>query len=92
MEEQTVLYAMHNFGFAFDVAPLDAGKPVWNVSDPFWQRVGSMGKECRLEWTADWNRFRECAHFQYTGGLSLAEIRDGKRPARSQFIEKAGLW
>jgi hypothetical protein len=36
MEEQTVLYAMHNFGFAFDVAPLDAGKPVWNVSDPFW--------------------------------------------------------
>jgi len=28
MEEQTALYAMHNFGFAFDVAPLDAGKPV----------------------------------------------------------------
>jgi hypothetical protein len=24
---------MHNFGLAFDVVPLDAGKPVWNVSD-----------------------------------------------------------
>jgi len=27
-------YSMHNFGLAFDVVPLDAGKPIWNVSDP----------------------------------------------------------
>ena len=74
-------YSMHNFGLAFDVVPLNAGKPIWNVSDPAWQTVGRTGKECGLEWAGDWKRFREYAHFQYTGGLSLAEIRDGKRPA-----------
>jgi peptidoglycan L-alanyl-D-glutamate endopeptidase CwlK len=75
---------MHNFGLAFDVVPLDAGKPVWNVSDPVWERIGRTGKECGLEWAGDWQRFREYAHFQYTGGLSLAEIREGKRPATSR--------
>jgi len=72
---------MHNFALAFDVVPLDAGKPVWNVSNSVWQRVGIAGKACGLEWAGDWKQFREVAHFQYTGGLSLAEMREGKRPA-----------
>jgi len=37
-------HSMHNFGLAFDVVPLNAGKPIWNVSDPVWQRVGRTGK------------------------------------------------
>jgi len=78
--------SMHNFGLAFDVVPLDGGKPVWNVSDPVWQTVGRTGKECGLEWAGEWKRFREYAHFQYTGGLSLAEIREGKRPPIDQAV------
>jgi len=78
--------SMHNFGLAFDVVPLDGGKPVWNVSDPVWQTVGRTGKECGLEWAGEWKRFREYAHFQYTSGLSLAEIREGKRPATDQAV------
>jgi hypothetical protein len=76
-------YSIHNLGFAFDVAPLNTGKPVWNVSDPVWQRVGMTGKACGLEWAGGWKTFKEYAHFQYTAGLSLAEIREGKRPATS---------
>jgi peptidoglycan L-alanyl-D-glutamate endopeptidase CwlK len=83
---------MHHFELAFDVVPLNAGKLIWNVSHPVWQRIGRTGKGSGLELAAgDWKRFREYAHFQYTGGLGLAEIREGKRPSRSQFIEKAGL-
>jgi len=81
MEEQAALYAMHNFALAFDVVPLDGGKPVWNVSYPVWQIVGMTGKACGLEWAGDWKRFREVAHFRYTGGVTLAKIREGKRPA-----------
>jgi peptidoglycan LD-endopeptidase CwlK len=75
---------MHNFGLAFDVVPLNAGKPIWNVSDPVWKDVGQIGKGCGLEWAGDWKTFKEYAHFQYTAGLSLAEIREGKRPATSR--------
>jgi hypothetical protein len=46
-------------------------------------RVGMTGKACGLEWAGDWKTFKEYAHFQYTAGLSLAEIREGKRPATS---------
>jgi len=73
---------MHHFGLAFDVVPLDGVKPVWNVSHPVWQKAVMIRKEWGREWAGDWKRFREYAHFQYTGGLSLAEIRERKRPSR----------
>jgi hypothetical protein len=72
---------MHKFGLSFDVVPLDEGNPVWKVSDPVWPRVGRNRKECGLECEGDCKRFREDAHLQYRGGLSLAEVREGKRPA-----------
>jgi len=73
-------YSLHNFGLAFDVVPLDAGKPIWDDSHPAWQRIGNMGKEAGIEWAGDWKRFKEYPHFQYSSGLSLAEIQGGKRP------------
>jgi len=73
-------YSLHNFGLAFDVVPLDGGKPIWNSSHPVWQRIGNNGKAVGLEWAGEWKRFREYPHFQYTSGLTLAEIREGKRP------------
>jgi peptidoglycan L-alanyl-D-glutamate endopeptidase CwlK len=45
-----------------------------------WQRIGKTGKEAGLEWAGDWKRFKEYPHFQYSSGLSLAEIQGGKRP------------
>jgi len=48
------------------------------------KRVGRTWKECGLEWSGDWKRFSEYAHFQYTGGLTLAEISEGKRRATSK--------
>jgi peptidoglycan L-alanyl-D-glutamate endopeptidase CwlK len=73
-------YSLHNFGLAFDVVPLDAGKPIWDSSHPVWHRIGKTGKEAGLEWAGDWKRFKEYPHFQYSSGLSLAEIQEGKRP------------
>ncbi|MEW6374394.1 MAG: M15 family metallopeptidase, partial [Thermodesulfobacteriota bacterium] len=73
-------YSLHNFGLAFDVVPLDGGKPIWDSSHPVWQRIGNAGKGVGLEWAGEWKKFREYPHFQYTSGLTLAEIREGKRP------------
>lgn len=70
--------SLHNYRVAYDVVPVVDGKPVWEASSPVWEEVGRIGKECGLEWAGDWKTFRELPHFQYTGGLTLADFKAGK--------------
>ena len=73
-------YSYHNFGLAFDFAVLNPdGSVNWNV-DEKWKRVGQLGKSLGLEWGGDWRDFPDYPHFQLTFGLSLADLRAGKRP------------
>lgn len=73
-------YSYHNYGLAFDFAIMkDDGSVSWNVDDK-WKRVGAIGKSLGLEWGGDWTSFKDYPHFQYTFGLSLADLRAGKRP------------
>lgn len=72
----------HNWRCAFDVVPLRNGKPVWSTTGAdavIWRRVGDIGKAAGLEWAGDWIRFKEFPHFQYTAGLTLADLQAGKR-------------
>jgi hypothetical protein len=40
---------------------------------------GAIGEGIGLEWAGRWSgKFRECAHLQYTNGLSLADFQAGK--------------
>lgn len=70
--------SFHNYRVAYDVVPVVAGKPVWDASHPVWREVGRIGKECGLEWAGDWKTFPEYPHFQYTGGLTLADFQAGQ--------------
>ncbi|MEK3853452.1 M15 family metallopeptidase [Cytobacillus sp. FSL H8-0458] len=73
-------YSYHNFGLAFDFAILDTPSKVnWNV-DKRWRRVGEIGESLGLEWGGRWTSFRDYPHFQLTFGLSLANLRAGKKP------------
>jgi peptidoglycan L-alanyl-D-glutamate endopeptidase CwlK len=73
----------HQYACAFDVVPLRDGKPVWNTSGAdgeLWARLGAIGEAGGLEWAGRWHgHMREMAHFQYTGGIALADFRAGKR-------------
>ena len=73
--------SFHNFRCAVDVVPIVAGKPRWDVKDEVWQKIGALGKAQGLEWAGDWKRFREYPHFQYTGGLTLAQLQAGGKIA-----------
>jgi peptidoglycan L-alanyl-D-glutamate endopeptidase CwlK len=73
--------SFHNFRCAVDVVPLVNGKPVWDVSDPIWARVGKLGQASGLEWAGTWVKFKETCHFQYTGGLTLKDLQEGKQVA-----------
>ncbi len=69
----------HNYRCAVDVVPLVNGKPNWNTKDPVWAKVGELGKKAGLEWAGDWKRFKEFPHFQYTGGMTLAQLQAGAK-------------
>lgn len=69
----------HNYRCAVDVVPLVNGKPNWSVKDAVWQTVGQLGKQAGLEWAGDWKRFKEYPHFQYTGGLTMAQLQAGAK-------------
>lgn len=72
--------SFHNYRLAFDVVPVRNGKPVWgtNGSDgELWKRIGQIGVEIGLEWAGNWKSFKEFPHFQYTQGLTLAQLQSG---------------
>ena len=71
----------HNWRCAVDVVPLVNGKPDWDGSHPIWAEIGRLGKEAGLEWAGEWHSFKELAHFQYTGGLTLAQLKTGQQIA-----------
>ena len=71
----------HNWRCAVDVVPLVNGKADWDGSHPVWAEIGRLGKEAGLEWAGEWKSFKELAHFQYTGGLTLAQLKAGEQIA-----------
>lgn len=71
--------SFHNYRVAFDFVPVIAGKAVWSDLALF-RRLGKIGKSLGLEWGGDW-KFRDYPHLQYTGGLTLRQLRAGQVPA-----------
>lgn len=67
----------HNFHCAFDFVPLVDGQPEWNDTDLF-EQCGAIAEACGLEWGGNFASFIDRPHCQYTGGLTLADMRAGK--------------
>jgi peptidoglycan L-alanyl-D-glutamate endopeptidase CwlK len=69
--------SFHNWRVAFDFVPLVNGKAMWNDTALFTQ-CGVIAESVGLEWAGRWTKFKELAHCQYTGGLTLADFQEGK--------------
>ena len=71
----------HNHRCAFDFVPLVAGKPAWDDAN-LYRKAGVIAESVGLEWAGRWTgKLRETAHCQYTGGLTLAQLRTGGKIA-----------
>jgi|SRR5580692_4120757 peptidoglycan L-alanyl-D-glutamate endopeptidase CwlK len=53
----------HNYGLAFDGAPLIGGKIAWD-DHPHWLLYGQVAKQIGLEWAGTWVSFKEYPHIQ----------------------------
>lgn len=73
----------HNFGLAFDIAVRkENGDIDWDTAK-LYNRVGQLGKSIGLEWGGDFKSIKDTPHFQLTFGLTLSQLRAGKRPSGS---------
>lgn len=81
--------SIHNFGYAVDFALTSEGGTVhWDVNKDLntnkkkdWFEVGAIAKQIGFSWGGDWKDFKDYPHVDFTGGLSLASFRAGKRPS-----------
>lgn len=70
--------SFHNWKCAFDFVPIVNGKAQWNDLTTF-KRCGAIAKNVGLEWAGNWKTFPELAHCQYTGGLTISDLQNGKK-------------
>ena len=70
--------SFHNYKVAFDFVPVINGKPVWDDNSGLFTKCGTIAESCGLEWAGRWTKFKELAHCQYTGSLSLRDFQQGK--------------
>jgi peptidoglycan L-alanyl-D-glutamate endopeptidase CwlK len=68
----------HQYWVAFDVVPVENGKAIWSTTHPVWHILGAIAEACGLEWAGRWKRNQEFCHFQFTGGLTINDFRNGK--------------
>ena len=69
--------SFHNYGVAFDFVPIVNGKAQWNDMALF-TKCGEIAESLGLEWAGRWTKFKEMAHCQYTNGLTLQDLQQGK--------------
>ena len=85
----------HNWGLAFDCAPVTNGLIDWNAMDKF-IIMGSLGQQVGLEWGGNWITFKinlvDTPHYQYTFGLSTEQLLDGVRPPQWLITHSIGTW
>ena len=74
--------SFHQYKVAFDIVPLRNGKCVWGTKGEdkkLWVHLGELGESVGLEWAGRWKGFPEFPHFQFTGGLSIEDLKGGRR-------------
>lgn len=79
----------HNYRCAADFAPVVNGKINWNDTKTF-NKCGQLAEQCGLEWAGRWKSFPELAHVQFTGGLSIKDLKAGKKivfPKKVELVE-----
>lgn len=72
--------SIHNYRLAFDVFKNISGEAYSDAQ--FFEDAGRIWKEMGGEWGGDWTSFQDRPHLQYTGGLTLLDLQNGKTLAQ----------
>lgn len=78
----------HNYGLAIDFALLPSPESaIWDLEydgnqngQSDWMEVVDLAKDLGFSWGGDFTNFKDYPHLQMDFGLSIRELRKGKRP------------
>lgn len=71
------MQSYHQWRLAFDMFNNVKGQ---EYSTAVLEKAGAIGQKLGLEWGGNWRGFSDSPHFQYTFGLSIKDLKNGKRP------------
>jgi hypothetical protein len=63
----------HQYGLACDVVPIVNGVPQWD-DKILWRAVGMEGEKLGLRWGGRWRTPYDPAHFEWTDGITTAQL------------------
>jgi peptidoglycan L-alanyl-D-glutamate endopeptidase CwlK len=69
----------HQYGLAIDLVPMVDSQAVWD-SVALWKKVGVTGEKLGLRWGGRWRKPYDPGHFEWTGGISTANLTQGHNP------------
>ena len=69
----------HQWRLAFDAFNNVKGK---EYDSEILKKIGAIGEKLGLEWGGGWSKFKDSPHFQYTFGLTIQDLKNGKRPPK----------
>ena len=63
----------HNYGVAFDCAPVENGQFTWPNDQTLWNRIGEIGTGLGLTWGGSFHSIVDLPHFEISGwkGMNL---------------------
>jgi peptidoglycan L-alanyl-D-glutamate endopeptidase CwlK len=70
----------HQYGLAIDLVPLVNNAAVWD-NTALWRKVGTVGEKLGMRWGGRWRKPYDPGHFEWTGGLTTANLYQGMTPA-----------
>jgi len=74
--------SIHNYRLAWDLCPIINNKLVWGRIDLF-NKLGAIAKKLGITWGGTFRSIVDKPHFQATGGLTLSQLKSGKRPPQT---------
>lgn len=85
--------SFHNYGLALDVVPTELlALPNWGDTpvhqartDALWAQVGAIGKDIGFRWGGEFRSFRDRPHLEWSGGLTIADLKRGLTPSMPLF-------
>jgi hypothetical protein len=69
----------HQYGLAVDIVPIVDSVAVWD-NTALWKKIGVTGEKLGLRWGGRWRKPYDPGHFEWTGGITTAELAIGKLP------------
>ena len=91
--------SLHNYGLAIDFAlRSDGGDIIWDMEydgnrngKADWMEVVAVAKDLGFQWGGDWDNFPDYPHLQMDFGLSIRDLKRGKRPPADyqEYLEAA---